>query len=85
MSIFEYLLNEFWCPVEMALMLGLPKLSLVTEKLMMSSGRDCNDITNFGKLLQSNSAFSAASYLLSSFFLMCALHATRCIDFRLLL
>lgn len=77
----EHLLSDFWLPLEDAVIAGLPKLANWQKELVKQSGWDVEVICDF---LKKPMAGVVASYTLSVFFLLCVLHATRIIDFRLL-
>lgn len=77
----EHLVADFWLPLEEDVMHLLPKIADVEEELLRQGGFEIDAITEF---LRKEETQIAASYLLSLFFLLCVLHATRIIDFRLL-
>lgn len=77
----EHLVSDFWFPLEEDVMHLLPKIADLEEELLRQGGFECEAITEF---LKKEETQIAASYALSIFFLLCVLHATRLIDFRLL-
>lgn len=74
-------MSDFWLPLEEDVMHLLPMIADVEDELLRQGGFECEAITEF---LRKDETQIAASYVLSIFFLLCAAHATRIVDMRLL-
>lgn len=81
----EFLLNDFWMPVERAVVTSLPKITEYTARAMKNSGHDCDGLINFANFLSYKSTANVASYMLATFFLVTIMHAIRLIDLRIVL
>ncbi|XP_025834039.1 uncharacterized protein LOC112905577 [Agrilus planipennis] len=87
MSLFimEYILVDFWNPLENYLITTTPRVGESFYDFLQRSGIGCKiifcDIADF---LRCDVAAIMSSYTMSLFFLTCVLHATRVVDFRLL-
>ncbi|KAJ8971127.1 hypothetical protein NQ314_000859 [Rhamnusium bicolor] len=76
--IMENLLTDFWIPLETQLLIGLAKLSVQLEETLQSFDIVCGAVCD---VLGSEMAGLAARTILSLFFLLAVLQATRAIDF----
>lgn len=77
----EHLVSDFWLPLEEDTMHLLPKIAEIEAELLKQGGFECETITEFLKQEQTQ---IAASYILSLYFLLSVMHATRVVDIRLL-
>lgn len=77
----EVLMNDFWWPLEASCISILPKIADFEQQILTQSGLS---VTGILQLLRNDTAAVLTSYLLSIFFLLSSLHATRIIDLRLL-
>lgn len=75
-------MNDFWWPLEASFFALLPKIADFEKEVLRQSGLD--NIGGVLQVLRLDIAAIVVSYLLSIFFFLCALHATRIIDLRLL-
>lgn len=77
----EAIMNDFWWPLEASCIALLPKIADFEKEVLKQSGLDIGGVL---QVLRAEIAGVLISYFLSIFFLVCALHATRIIDLRLL-
>lgn len=77
----EHMMNDFWFPLETNVMGALPKIADYEQEILGQSGWECEGIM---QIFRSETSGIIASYLLSLFFFLGSMHATRIIDFRLL-
>lgn len=77
----EVIMNDFWWPLEDSVIKFLPKIADFEKEILRHSGLEFGGIL---QILRDENARVIASYVLSLFFLLAALHATRFIDLRLL-
>lgn len=81
MFFMEVIMNDFWLPLDAAMGVFLPKVADFEKDILEKGGWEGEGILQF---LREDNAKVVASYLLSIFFLLAVLHATRIVDFRLL-
>lgn len=77
----EHIVNDFWIPLEEAAIAFLPKLAEYEEYILKQSGFNSDVVTGF---LKDEQICMCMSYVLSLFFFIGVLHATRIVDLRLL-
>lgn len=74
-------MNDFWWPLETSFISFLPKIADFEQQLIKLCGLSFGGIL---QVLRSDIVGALTSYILSIFFLLCALHGTRAIDLNLL-
>lgn len=74
-------MNDFWLPLDAAIAAFLPKVADFEKDILSQGGYEGEGIL---QCLREENAKVVASYLMSIFFLISVLHATRMVDLRLL-
>lgn len=84
MLLMEIIMNNFWFPLEIGFISFLPKVADFISETMYKHGFTCTGVCDFAQMLKWPGTLLLASYLLSIFFFLCIVHATRVVDFRLI-
>ncbi|XP_023310644.1 uncharacterized protein LOC108909324 [Anoplophora glabripennis] len=77
--LFENIMVDFWFPLELVVLGASWALADLLEEMLQSGSWTCDVVCD---VLRTEKSSYAASYMLSLFFLLAVLHATRAIDLR---
>lgn len=81
MFLMEMIVTNFWFPLELVFVSLLPKIPDSVARTMYSVGLRCTGPCEYLYILKTAEAIAIASCILSLFFLLCVLHATRVLHF----
>ncbi|KAF5298431.1 hypothetical protein FQR65_LT01209 [Abscondita terminalis] len=80
----EIAMTDFWCALQTKFVTFLPTIPDQIGDALNAIGLDCSAITDALEFLKTDEAQTVTAYVLSTFFLVSILHATRVVDFRLI-
>ncbi|KAK4880228.1 hypothetical protein RN001_008374 [Aquatica leii] len=80
----EVVMTDFWCPLQTKFVTFVPTIPDEINEISNFLGVDATALTDCLEFLKTEEATTAASYALSSFFLVCTMHTTRVVDLRLM-